>query len=145
MNLLYRHKQTGYVVIGALSAGFIVMVVVVFKTAFNPIAVMISIVLAICLYLFHSLTIEINDQHLTFFFSHGFLKKKIPIAEIEKSEIVTNRWYYGWGVRLTQDGWLYNVSGLKAVEIKRKNGKTLRIGSDEPEQVKKVLENMKYD
>jgi len=47
-----------------------------------------------------------------------------------------NHWYYEWGIR----GWLwpkmriYNVSGFDAVEIKVKNGKTYRIGTDEPKK-----------
>lgn len=144
MNPIYHHKQIGYLLIGALSAGVILIGILMFKTKFNPITVLVLIVLAICFYLFHSLTIEINDQNLIFFFAHGFLKKKIAIAAIEKIAIVTNRWYYGWGVRLMPNGWLYNVSGLKAVEIEMKNGKTFRIGSDEPEHVKQVLEKLKH-
>ena len=143
MNSVYHHKQIGYLLIGALLAGLIFIGILMFKTEFNPITVFVLIVIGICLYLFHSLTIEINDQHLIFFFAHGFLKKKIAIAEIEKAEIVTNRWYYGWGVRLIKNGWLYNVSGFKAVEIQKKDGKTVRIGSDEPENVKQVIEKLK--
>ncbi len=131
----------GHVVIGVSSAGLIFVGQLMVKTQFNPVAVIISIVIAICLYLFHCLTIEIDDQKLSFFFAHGFLKKRISIAEIEKTEIVTNRWYYGWGIRRVPDGWLYNVSGLKAVEIHMKNGKKVRIGTGEPEKVKQILDN----
>jgi hypothetical protein len=42
-----------------------------------------------------------------------------------------NRWWYGWGIRLTPHGWLYNVWGLDAVEIRRTNGRTLRVGTDD--------------
>ncbi len=137
----YHKKQMGHVVIGVSSAGLIIVGGLMVKTQFSPIALIISIVIAICLYFFHCLTIEIDDQHLTFFFAHGFLKKQISIAEIDKTEIVTNRWYYGWGIRRLPDGWLYNVSGLKAVEIRMKNGKKVRIGTGEPEKVKQILDN----
>ena len=43
------------------------------------------------------------------------------------------RWWWGWGVRYYGQGWLYNVSGLDAVEIRLKSGKHIRIGTDEPE------------
>ncbi|MBN2134831.1 MAG: hypothetical protein JW737_03800 [Acidobacteria bacterium] len=144
MNTLYSHKQIGHVIIWGLIAGLVLVVVIMLKTEFSLITIIISIALAIFLYLFHSLTIEINEQDLIFFFGHGFWKKRILIAEIEKAEVVKNRWYYGWGIRLIQNGWLYNVSGLQAVEIQVKNGKTVRIGSDEPERVKEVLEELKY-
>jgi len=52
---------------------------------------------------------------------------------------VKNPWYYGWGIRFTPHGWLYNVSGLHAVEIELKNGKKYRIGTDVPENLEKAI------
>jgi hypothetical protein len=46
---------------------------------------------------------------------------------------VRNPWYYGWGIRITPDGLLYNVSGTRAVEITLTDGSKLRLGTDEPE------------
>jgi len=34
---------------------------------------------------------------------------------------------------------IFNVSGFDAVEIKMKNGKIYRIGTDEPEKLKNVV------
>jgi hypothetical protein len=143
-NMLYHHRQIGHVSIGVLSATLIFLGVLTVSTGSNPITVVVFIAIAICLYLFHSFTIEINDKDLTFFFAHNFWKKKISIREIGRVETVTNLWYYGWGIHLTPNGWLYNVSGLKAVEIQKTDGKTLRIGSDEPEKVKEILEKVKH-
>jgi hypothetical protein len=53
--------------------------------------------------------------------------------------IVTNPWYSGWGIRITPSGWLFNVSGFRAVEIQMKNGEAYRIGSDEPEKLETFL------
>ncbi len=50
-----------------------------------------------------------------------------------------NPWYYGWGIRLTPHGWLYNVSGSYAVEIKTKTGKKYRIGTDVPNELEKAI------
>jgi hypothetical protein len=144
MNMLYHHKQIGHISIGVLSAALIVLGVLIVSAGPNLIAVLVLISIAICLYIFHTLTIEIDDEYLTFFFAHGFWKKKIPIREVAKVETVTNLWYHGWGIHLTPNGWLYNVSGLKAVEIQKTDGKTLRIGSDEPEKVKEILQKVKH-
>ena len=46
-----------------------------------------------------------------------------------------NEWYYGWGVRLTPYGWMFNVSGLDAVELTFESGKRFRIGTDRPGEV----------
>jgi len=63
----------------------------------------------------------------------GLIQRKIRIDEIETCEAVKNKWYYGWGIHWTPHGWLYNVSGLKAIQITMKNGKQIRFGTDEPE------------
>jgi hypothetical protein len=35
--------------------------------------------------------------------------------------------------------WIYNVSGFDAVEIKLKNGKVYRIGTDEPKKLEQTI------
>jgi hypothetical protein len=37
------------------------------------------------------------------------------------------------------DGWLYNVSGLRAVEVGLKSGRKYRVGTDEPERLEAAL------
>jgi hypothetical protein len=36
--------------------------------------------------------------------------------------------------------WIYNVSGFDAVELKMKNGKVYRIGTDESEKLESALQ-----
>ena len=40
---------------------------------------------------------------------------------------------------MLSDGWLYNVSGLDAVEIETSDGDVIRLGTDEPNQLSSVL------
>jgi len=49
--------------------------------------------------------------------------------------VVKNHWYYGWGIRLTPHGVLYNVSGFYAVELRLRTGKEFRIGTDVPQEL----------
>ena len=35
--------------------------------------------------------------------------------------------------------WIYNVAGLDAVEIKLRNGKTYRVGTDEPKKLEQAI------
>ena len=93
----------------------------------------IVVVLAVALALFASLTVEIDAEHLRIRFGIGLIRKRFPLDQIDTCRPVKNPWIYGWGIRLTPHGWLYNVSGQEAVELKMKNGKTCRIGTDEPE------------
>ena len=46
----------------------------------------------------------------------------------------------GWGIRLIPNGWLWNVSGLGAVELSLVNGQRFRIGTDEPEQLATAIQ-----
>ena len=82
--------------------------------------------------LFSSLTIEVTESELVWFFGPGFLKKRIARSEIASAAPARNRWWWGWGVHLTPRGWLYNVQGLEAVEIVKTDGKSFRLGTDEP-------------
>jgi hypothetical protein len=48
--------------------------------------------------------------------------------------------YGGWGVRFGRKGMAYNVSGNIGLLISRKNGKTILIGTQKPDEMKEKLE-----
>jgi len=56
---------------------------------------------------------------------------------------VTNPWWYGWGIHLTPSGWLYNVGGARAVQLDLHNGRSLRVGTDEPERLCEAITVLK--
>jgi len=107
---------------------------------FDWIAFIVLIILVICLFLFSALTISINNDILKISFGIGLIRKEFLLKDIESCRIVKNPWYYGWGIRLTPYGWLYNVSGFYAVEIKLKTGERYRIGTDVPYELEKVIQ-----
>ena len=43
----------------------------------------------------------------------------------------------------TPHGWLYNVSGTQAVEVTLRSGAKLRVGSEEPAQLCRMIQTMK--
>ena len=147
----YRHTQFGKVMVVAIGTGIVVFI----ASAAIPLALQptwgvtiatipllggIVVVLAIVLALFASLTVEIDAEHLRIRFGIGLIRKRFPLDQIDTCRPVKNSWIYGWGIRLTPHGWLYNVSGLEAVELKMKSGKTCRIGTDEPEVLTAALQ-----
>jgi hypothetical protein len=89
--------------------------------------------------LFGSLTAMISGDILYCRLGIGVFRRTFLLKEIIDAEIVRNRWYYGWGVRLTPEGWMFNVSGLDAVEIRLASGKRFRIGTDEPHQLVQAI------
>ena len=90
------------------------------------------VVLLFALLGFHALTVEITRAEIKLSFGVGFIRKRFPIGRIVDAQVVRNRWYYGWGIRWTPHGWLFNVSGLDAVQIGLDDGHSYRIGTDEP-------------
>lgn len=90
--------------------------------------------------LFRSLTVCVGKEDISLAFGLGIIRKRFRIEDIESSRVVRNRWYYGLGIRKIQNGWLYNVSGLDAVELQMKNGRRFRIGTDEPYELLEAIE-----
>jgi len=139
----YRHTQFGTAVVVSLLIG--IGVTVLLSTQSAPswvlcwIVTPVVIILAACVLLFFSLTVEIDEEMLRFRFGIGLIRKSVPLGEIEKAEPVRNRWIYGWGIHMTPNGWLYNVSGMEAVEITLKSGKRLRVGTDRPKELAEAI------
>ena len=96
-------------------------------------------VLVVCVVVFSRLTIEIRGGALSWRFGPGVLRRSVPLSEIATVAVVRNPWYYGWGIRRTPHGPLYNVSGTSAVELTMRNGTRLRLGSDEPEALAQAI------
>ena len=135
----YQHTQIGYLIMIALAIGLLFIAGLMSVYGFNWIAFAVLIILGVCLVLFATLTIVIEEDVLKIRFGPRVIRKKFPLKDIESCQVVKNPWYYGWGIRLTPHGWLYNVSGSYAVEIKMKTGKKYRIGTDVPNELAKAI------
>ncbi|MEO2014025.1 MAG: hypothetical protein ABGZ53_06600 [Fuerstiella sp.] len=85
---------------------------------------------------------QVNRNEISLRFGIGIVKKSFSSAEIKTVEQVRNRWFYGWGIKLTPEGWLYSVSGLDAVQIVMQDGRKTRIGTDEPEKLLAAIESV---
>ena len=138
--MIYKHTQIGYLIIIALIIPLLILFFAMSATEFTQVFPIVFSTLLIALALFYSLTVEINETKLIVKFGFGVINKKFILKDIESCHIVKNHWYYGWGIHWTPHGWLYNISGFDAVEIKMKNGKTYRIGTDEPKNLERAIE-----
>ena len=85
------------------------------------------------------MTVKVSRTYVSITFGIGIIRKRFAIADIKKVTIVQNRWYYGWGIRLTPHGWLYSVEGLDAVEIHLRSRRRYRIGTDEPDALASAI------
>ncbi len=131
----YSHTQIGYVLIAAIGTGIAPIAAAWIMVGLHWAVGVVVAALLVSLVLFVSLTVELYDRRIVLRFGPGIVRRTISLDDVTSCTVVRNRWYFGWGIHLTPHGWLYNVSGLSAVELLMKNGRTCRIGTDEPENL----------
>lgn len=97
----------------------------------------------LCVLTFYQLTITVNETHVAFKLGIGLWNKKYKISDVKSCKPVTNSVISGIGIRMLPNGWLYNVSGLKAVELQFKNKKSIiRIGTNKPEEISELVQSL---
>lgn len=144
----YNNTQIGYFTILVFGIVLIFLSVIAFSGGINPAEQPIlngALLLFLLLFInFSSLTVQVNRRELMWYFGPGIWKYRIPIEQIsDVSEVKTNP-LEGVGFRWNPlKGWLYNVSGLKAVKVIQKDGKATRIGTNEPEQLIQAIKEEK--
>jgi hypothetical protein len=146
----YKHTQIGYLIL-VVTLAVLMLFAWVYIMAFaetpsadsgNNFAV--SAIMALILFIlasFESLKVVVDEKYLRIKFGYGIYRKKFLLNDIMSAKTVKNHWYYGWGIRVWfwPKMWIYNISGFDAVEIKLKNGKTYRIGTDEPKKLEQAI------
>ena len=135
----YKHTQVGYLIIAVMAAVMVLIGIILANADINWVAIGVLVVIAIALVLFSSLTVVIWEEELEARFGPGPIRKRFKLNEIESCQVVKNHWYYGWGIRFTPHGVLFNVSGFHAVEIKLRTGKKFRIGTDVPQELEEAI------
>jgi multisubunit Na+/H+ antiporter MnhC subunit len=140
MEVLYKHRQIGWATIAIVTAVILVTIgwyivarLMGCEGVLGRALIGVGIILTAVGVFFSTLTVRITNERMTFHFGPGLIRKTILLRNIASVYPVVNKWWYGLGIHLTPHGWLYNVSGLKAVEIHMWNGQVMRVGTDEPE------------
>ena len=140
MTIRYQHTQIGYLLIILYSIVVLFLGYFNIMTNFHPLTLIVLIIILIVLGIFSRLTVTVDDQMIKFQFGLRIIRKTFLLKDIEAHCVVKNPWYYGWGIRFTPRGWLFNVSGFSAIELQMKNEKTYRIGTDDPDNLARVLD-----
>ena len=136
----YKNTQIGYLLIVALGAATLLIGYLNIVTRFNPGTLLLLIFMILCLALFATLTTHVNGQAVDIRFGIGLIRRRFPLQDVDGYRIVTNPWYYGWGIHLMPGGWVFNVSGWEAVELHMKDGGKYRIGTNDPQALMKAIE-----
>ena len=148
----YKHIQFSYLILIVTLAVFVLFASVYISASAEPDSTdsgpnfAITFIMGLILFIlasFVSFQVIIDGVYLRIKFSFGIYQKKFSLNEIISVKTIKNHWYYGWGIRiwLWPKIWIYNVSSFDVVEIKLKNGKTYRIGTDEPKKLEQIILN----
>lgn len=137
----YKHTQRGYLIYFALFFVILLFGIVLSQTEFNIAILAFMFLIVLLLASFSTLNVSVDESYLRIKFGWGIYLKSFLLKEIVSAKAVKNHWYYGWGIRF----WfwprmcIYNVSGFDAVEIKLKDNRIFRIGTDEPRELERVI------
>ena len=137
----YKHTQIGYLVIFALLGTILLFGTILIQEDLNYPILVFMILILLLLSSFVTLQVTLDERYLKIKFGYGIYRKSFLLQEIISVKTVRNHWYYGWGIRV----WfwpymlIYNISGFDAVEIRMKNNKIYRIGTDEPKKLEQAI------
>ena len=146
----YKHTQIGYPVLVITLAVLVLFAWIQVTSRAEPSSVdsgtnfAITAIMVLILFIlvsFATLKVSMDEDYLRIKFGYGIFRKRFSLSEIVSAKQVKNHWYCGWGIRVWfwPKMWIYNISGFDAVEIKLKNGKTYRIGTDEPKKLEQTI------
>ena len=137
--VIYQNDQKGQLMIG-ISIFSIIVGGVFYLLLSSLIAwwICLSVALFILIF-FHKLRVRVTQTELYIGFGIGLIHRNILRSSIVKAEKVKNKLWYGFGIRLTPHGFLWNIQGLDAIELTYTNGKKFRIGTDDPDNLYKIL------
>jgi hypothetical protein len=140
---VYRERQVGWVILVSMAVAAVFLQVVAWwhdpSDPHWPLR-LVAFALSLVALGMGSLTVEVGGGELRWRFGWlGWPGGRVALADIARVEPCRNKWWEGWGIRITPEGMLYNVSGLDALRVTRRDGKRFRLGSADPAGVMRVL------
>jgi hypothetical protein len=142
----YRRSQFGTPIAIGTGFGVVLATIVLLSVSKSTLAaapwlaVALYAVLVAPLALFGRLTVTVDAGRVLAVFGIGLVRKEVRLSEIRGIEIGTARRWWGYGVRWTPSGWLYNVAGRNVVRLELATERPVMIGSDEPEALAAAIQ-----
>ena len=147
MDITYKKQQFGTVILVSMAIAVVIdLGVAAFLISRGVTGVDVPLALTFCIlllvaWLFSTLTVEVDEREMRWYFGPRLWTHRLDLTQVESVRPVKNHWWYGWGIRMTPHGWLFNVTGFDAIEIQRKDGKKRRIGTPEPDRLVAAIDD----
>ncbi len=145
-------KKAEFTEYGKLFTGIILVVLILIQwsyfaqTGSKPLTltpyVILSILFVFILSAFYKLTIKVDSDRICFVYGIGLVKVTKKIDTIKSIKELKTPWYWGLGIRMTPNGWLYNIQSREALELTYTiNGTENRIliGSNQRTELRKAV------
>ena len=138
--MLYQHKQIGTALLLVMGAVILFVSLIAFDKN-NEVIWPLIIIVGLISFLFHSLNIKVNNSEIKWSFGPGFWKKSVKLKAVNSVRVINTKWYYGLGIRYIPSGWLYTVSGTKAIQLELKDGSKINLGTNDPDNLVEVIKS----
>ncbi len=95
-----------------------------------------------------NLTVEIREDGIHYRYFPFHIKFR-HISWTEVKDMAVRKYsplneYWGWGIRHGISGKAYNMKGNKGLQLVLKNGKRILFGTQHPEELKSIIEQIKH-
>lgn len=140
----FREFQMSWIVI--IASGLVLVLITLlfaFQLGTRPISplnyLLVFGILSLTVSLMYGMTTAVTEKEVSISFGFGLIRKRFDVGTIQDVREVTNPWFYGLGIRIIPNGWLYNMGGTKAVELSLKSGRVARIGTRKSAELGKAI------
>ncbi len=142
--MLYDHTQSAPTYLLLLVLGIGILVGAVFTNVVVAQATMycsgaLMLLLALC---FRDLTVSDEGNELLIAFGPlSLFKRRLQYSEVEKVEQARSTIMDGWGIHMSPSGgWVWNLWGYDCVDVWYRQGRKIRIGTDDAVALANFLE-----
>ncbi len=140
----YRHTQIGWAMIVLLGGILVFMGWFTFTSGgfASIVGEAVAGLLLICLVLFISQTVTVDDERIQLRMGPGLIRRTVPLEEVQAVDRIRLPWWaVGYGIRMSLGGTrqLWRVSGSEAVDLQLSGARRLLITTDEPDALAAVI------
>lgn len=139
--VLYRHSQASPPLVWILACCWWIPVALLLAAndlGRAPYVLGMFPVVALIYVSFLRLTVTVDCDEALLAYTFGWPRRRIDRGRIISAVPYRIPWWYGWGIRRTPKGWIWNVWGRDAVLVTLTGGGFL-IGTDDPDGLAAAL------
>lgn len=147
----YSHTQVGWWLLVALGFPALAMIAIFAGAGRGQLSLppsgsrivggIVVVALLLSALLFSTLTVRVTADAVAWRFGPGLIRFTLPLGEVTNVSPSRTPLWAGIGIHWIFTGWVYNVSGRDAVQLTKRDGSKLWIGTDEPELLAAAIES----